>query len=150
MSVSPAQKAPSLADRAVELAQRWIIEASEAEVDPAAARLADVLQDENGLPFTLGFVDGVMRPESLSAAAAQLQRIAPIVPEFLPWYLRGAVRLGGAVAPVLPSPVVPIARKVLREMVGHLVVDARPAKLGAAISSGATTSTTSRSRSRPS
>ena len=133
MSESSDPKAVPLADRAVELAQRWIIEASEAEVDPAAARLADVLQDENGLPFTLGFVDGVMRPESLSAAASQLQRIAPIVPEFLPWYLRGAVRIGGAVAPVLPAPVVPIARRVLREMVGHLVIDARPAKLGAAI-----------------
>ncbi|WP_194420623.1 proline dehydrogenase family protein [Microbacterium abyssi] len=133
MSVSSAHQALPLADSAVELARRWIIEASEAEVDPAAKRLADVLQDENGLPFTLGFVDGVMRPESLSAAAAQLQRIAPIVPEFLPWYLRGAVRLGGGIAPVLPSPVVPIARRVLREMVGHLVVDARPAKLGAAI-----------------
>lgn len=132
MSVSPDHTA-SLADRAVELAQRWIFEASEAEVDPAAGRLAAVLQDDNGLPFTLGFVDGVMRPESLSAAAVQLQRIAPIVPEFLPWYLRGAVRVGGAVAPALPSPVVPIARRVLREMVGHLVVDARPAKLGAAI-----------------
>ena len=36
-------------------------------------------------------------------------------------------------APVLPSPVVPIARRVLREMVGHLVVDARPEKLGPAI-----------------
>ena len=36
-------------------------------------------------------------------------------------------------APVLPSPVVPIARRVLREMVGHLVVDARPDKLGPAI-----------------
>ena len=122
-----------LAERAVELAQRWIVEASEAEVDPAAARLADVLRDENGLPFTMGFVDGVMRPESLSAAAAQLQRIAPIVPDFLPWYLRSAVRVGGGIAPVLPTPVVPIARRVLREMVGHLVVDARPAKLGAAI-----------------
>ncbi len=133
MSVSPALKGSPLADRAVELAKRWIAQAAEAEVDPAAARLADVLQDENGLPFTLGFVDGVMRPESLSAAAAQLQRIAPIVPEFLPWYLRGAVRVGGVVAPVLPSPVVPIARRVLREMVGHLIVDARPAKLGAAI-----------------
>ncbi|MGO2746108.1 proline dehydrogenase family protein [Microbacterium sp.] len=132
MSVSPASNA-SLSDRAVELAQRWIVEASDAEVDPAAARLADVLQDKNGLPFTLGFVDGVMRPESLSAAASGLHRIAPIVPEFLPWYLRGAVRLGGGLAPVLPSPVVPIARRVLREMVGHLVVDARPAKLGAAI-----------------
>lgn len=125
--------AASLADRAVDLAQRWIVEASETEADPAAARLAEVLQDENGLPFTLGFVDGVMRPESLAAAAAQLQRIAPIVPDFLPWYLRGAVRVGGGIAPVLPTPVVPIARRVLREMVGHLVVDARTAKLTAAI-----------------
>ncbi|MBT2483625.1 MULTISPECIES: proline dehydrogenase family protein [unclassified Microbacterium] len=130
---SDAVASSSLADRAVELARRWVIEAAAAEVDPAAARLAGVLQDENGLPFTLGFVDGVMRPESLSAAAAQLHRIAPIVPEFLPWYLRSAVRLGGGVAQILPSPVVPIARRVLREMVGHLIVDARPTKLGPAL-----------------
>ncbi|WP_298039534.1 bifunctional proline dehydrogenase/L-glutamate gamma-semialdehyde dehydrogenase [uncultured Microbacterium sp.] len=123
----------SLIDSSIDLARRWIAEAADAETDPAAARLADVLQDPNGLSFTLGFVDGVMRPESLGAAAAQLQRIAPIVPEFLPWYLRGAVRVGGGIAPVLPAPTVPIARRVLREMVGHLVVDARPAKLGAAI-----------------
>ncbi|CAN7486582.1 proline dehydrogenase family protein [Microbacterium foliorum] len=123
----------SLADRAVELARRWVIEAAAADVDPAAERLAGVLQDANGLPFTLGFVDGVMRPESLSAAASQLHRIAPIVPDFLPWYLRSAVRLGGGVAQMLPTPVVPIARRVLRDMVGHLVVDARPAKLGPAI-----------------
>lgn len=123
----------SLADRAVELARRWVIEAAAADVDPAAERLAGVLQDANGLPFTLGFVDGVMRPESLGAAASQLHRIAPIVPDFLPWYLRSAVRLGGGVAQILPTPVVPIARRVLREMVGHLVVDARPAKLGPAI-----------------
>ena len=127
-----ADSAP-LADRAVELARRWVTEAAAADVDPAAERLAGVLQDVNGLPFTLGFVDGVMRPESLSAAASRLHRIAPIVPEFLPWYLRSAVRIGGGVAPILPTPVVPIARRVLREMVGHLVVDARPAKLGPAI-----------------
>lgn len=133
MSDSSVPGSLSLAEESVELARRWVAEAAQAEVDPAAARLADVLQDENGLPFTLGFVDGVMRPESLSAAAAQLQRIAPIVPDFLPWYLRGAVRIGGAIAPVLPTPTVPIARRVLREMVGHLIVDARPAKLGAAI-----------------
>ena len=134
-SSSPADAVASapLADRAVELARRWAIEAAAIEPDPAAARLAGVLQDANGLPFTLGFVDGVMRPESLSAAASQLHRIAPIVPEFLPWYLRSVVRLGGGVAPILPSPVVPIARKVLRDMVGHLIVDARPAKLEAAI-----------------
>lgn len=122
-----------LIEGAVALAQRWVHEAADADADPAAARLAGVLQDANGLPFTIGFVDGVMRPESLAAAASNLQRVAPLVPDFLPWYLRGAVRLGGAVAPVLPSPVVPIARKALRDMVGHLVIDARPAKLGPAI-----------------
>ena len=124
---------PRLAAEAVSLAQRWVAESAEAEIDPAAERLAGVLKDPNGLPFTIGFVDGVMRPESLSAAASHLQRVAPLVPGFLPWHLRSAVRVGGAVAPVLPSPVVPIARRVLRGMVGHLVVDARPDKLGPAI-----------------
>ncbi|WP_407359846.1 proline dehydrogenase family protein [Microbacterium sp. LBN7] len=137
-----------LADRAVELARRWVTEAAAAEVDPAAERLAGVLQDANGLPFTLGFVDGVMRPESLAAAASQLHRIAPIVPEFLPWYLRSAVRLGGGMAQVLPSPVVPIARRVLRDMVGHLVVDARPAKLGPALEKIRTPSTTTGTAAR--
>ncbi|MDQ4215719.1 bifunctional proline dehydrogenase/L-glutamate gamma-semialdehyde dehydrogenase [Microbacterium capsulatum] len=121
------------ARRAVDLAQRWIEEAAEAHADPAAERLAAVLQDPDGLPFTLGFVDGVMRPESLGAAAASLNRVAPLVPGFLPWYLRAAVRAGGVVAPGLPTPTVPIARRVLREMVGHLVADARPAKLGPTI-----------------
>jgi RHH-type transcriptional regulator, proline utilization regulon repressor / proline dehydrogenase / delta 1-pyrroline-5-carboxylate dehydrogenase len=125
--------ANELSGQAIALAERWVREASEAEVDPAAERLAGVLQDPNGLPFTLGFVDGVMRPESLSAAASNLNRVAPLVPDFLPWYLRGAVRAGGGLAPVMPSPVVPIARRVLREMVGHLIVDARPAKLGPAL-----------------
>lgn len=122
-----------LVEGAIALAQRWVNEASQVQADPAAERLAGVLKDPNGLPFTLGFVDGVMRPESLTAAAGNLSRVAPLVPEFLPWYLRGAVRAGGAVAQVLPVPVVPVARRVLREMVGHLIVDARPEKLGPAI-----------------
>ncbi|WP_431804413.1 proline dehydrogenase family protein [Microbacterium sp. bgisy203] len=126
-------EATALVDRAVALAERWVAESADVPVDPATERLAGVLKDPNGLPFTIGFVDGVMRPESLTAAASNLQRVAPLVPDFLPWYLRAAVRTGGAVAPVLPSPVVPIARRVLREMVGHLVVDARPDKLGPAL-----------------
>ncbi|WP_448655559.1 proline dehydrogenase family protein [Microbacterium lacticum] len=124
---------PDLTDQAIALAERWVAEAADVQADPAAERLAGVLKDPNGLPFTIGFVDGVMRPESRSAAASNLQRVAPLVPEFLPWYLRAAVRTGGALAPVLPTPVVPIARRVLREMVGHLVVDARPDKLGPAL-----------------
>ncbi|PYD00090.1 1-pyrroline-5-carboxylate dehydrogenase [Microbacterium esteraromaticum] len=122
-----------LADVATALARRWVHEAAQARLDPAAQRLAGVLHDPKGLPFTLGFVDGVMRPESTAAAASTLHRVAPLAPDFLPWYLRGVVRLGGGVAPVLPVPTVPIARRVLREMVGHLIVDARPEKLGPAL-----------------
>ena len=42
-----------LAARAVTLAQRWITESAEVDVDPAAERLAGVLKDPNGLPFTI-------------------------------------------------------------------------------------------------
>lgn len=133
MSASSTALPDTLTDEAIDLARRWVAESAGVQGDASAQRLAGVLKDPDGLPFTIGFVDGVMRPESLSAAASNLTRVAPLVPKFLPWYLRGAVQVGGVVAPVLPAPVVPIARRVLREMVGHLVVDARPDKLGPAI-----------------
>ncbi|MDQ2697273.1 MAG: hypothetical protein M3Y46_00600, partial [Actinomycetota bacterium] len=50
--VMMAEGSERLADEAVELAQRWIAESAQAEVDPAAERLAGVLKDPNGLPFT--------------------------------------------------------------------------------------------------
>jgi RHH-type proline utilization regulon transcriptional repressor/proline dehydrogenase/delta 1-pyrroline-5-carboxylate dehydrogenase len=120
-------------DQVTALVRRWLAESAEFPTDPAAERLAGVLKDPNGLGFTVGFVDGVMRPEDLSVAGRNLAEVARLTPGFLPWYLRGAVRLGGAVAPVLPWVVIPIARRVLRGMVGHLVLDATPAKLGPAI-----------------
>ena len=75
-------------------------------------------------------VNGVVRPEDLKVAARNLAALAPKVPAFLPWHMRSAVRLGGTMAPVLPNVVIPIARRVLREMVGHLIVDARLGKHG--------------------
>ncbi len=134
-SPNSAVRAPGneLASRAAHLAKRWVTESESAPSHPAAERLAGVLRDPQGLPFAIGFVDGVMRPESLGAAASNLHRVAPLAPRFLPWYLRGAVRAGGAIARVLPTPTVPLARRALREMVGHLVIDARPDKLGPAL-----------------
>ncbi|MGD8193819.1 bifunctional proline dehydrogenase/L-glutamate gamma-semialdehyde dehydrogenase [Herbiconiux sp. P18] len=122
-----------LADEVVALVRRWLTEAASHEADASATRLAGVLADPKGLDFTVGFVDGVVRPEDLTVAAATLARIAPDVPAFLPLPLRAAVRLGGVLAPVLPGVVVPIARRVLRQMVGHLVIDATDRKLGPAI-----------------
>ncbi|SFN40615.1 L-proline dehydrogenase [Mycetocola miduiensis] len=125
--------ATQLATDAVTLARKWVDESAGAPVDPAAQRLAEVLKDPNGLAFTVGFVDGVMRPEDLFVAGYNLQRVAKLTPAFLPWYLKAAITAGGILGPVIPWIVIPAARRVLREMVGHLVVDATPAKLGPAI-----------------
>ncbi|MGV9195430.1 bifunctional proline dehydrogenase/L-glutamate gamma-semialdehyde dehydrogenase [Microbacterium sp. MC2] len=122
-----------LADETVALVHRWLHEAADIPASVAACRLAGVLSDPNGLAFTTGFVDGVVRPEDTRVAAAALRRVAPLVPAFLPAPLRAAVRLGGAVGPIAPGIVVPIARAVLRRMVGHLIADARDDKLGRAI-----------------
>ncbi len=122
-----------LAEETIAVVRRWLTEAAKVPVDVSASRLAGVLKDPNGLDFTVGFVDGVIRPEDLAVAGRNLATLAPKVPAFLPWYMRGAVRLGGVMAPVLPQVVIPVARRVLREMVGHLIVDATDAKLGPAI-----------------
>ncbi|WP_423922635.1 proline dehydrogenase family protein [Frigoribacterium sp. 2-23] len=123
-----------IGDQAVALARRWAQQASTSTDSGSAALLAQVLKDESGLAFTIGFVDRVVRPDDLRVAARNLSVLAGSVPAFLPWHMRAAVRLGGALAPVMPGVVVPIARRVLRGMVGHLIADARPEKLGAAIS----------------
>ena len=130
---SPVLEAAALAEEAITLVRRWLTEAAKVPVDASAEQLAGVLKDPNGLDFTVGFVDGVVRPEDLHVAARNLAALAPKVPAFLPWYMRSAVRLGGTMAPVLPQVVIPVARRVLREMVGHLIVDATDAKLGPAI-----------------
>ncbi|MDP9984215.1 RHH-type proline utilization regulon transcriptional repressor/proline dehydrogenase/delta 1-pyrroline-5-carboxylate dehydrogenase [Pseudarthrobacter oxydans] len=130
---SPVLEAAALAEETIGLVRHWLTEAAKVPVDASAEQLAGVLKDPNGLDFTVGFVDGVVRPEDLAVAARNLAALAPKVPAFLPWYMRGAVRLGGTVAPALPQVVIPIARRVLREMVGHLIVDATDAKLGPAI-----------------
>ncbi len=123
-----------LAAASTVLVRRWLSEASAVPANASAERLAGVLKDPSGLDFTVGFVDGVIRPEDLTVAARNLAALAPQVPAFLPLPLRAAVRLGGLMAPLLPMVVVPIARRVLRGMVGHLIVDATPKRLGRSIS----------------
>ena len=122
-----------LRDEAIALAATWAKRAATEHGSRSAALLARVLQDQRGLDFTVGFVDRVVRPEDLAVAAKNLRTLARNTPTFLPWYMRFAVRLGGLLAPYLPWMVVPMARWVLRGMVGHLIIDARPSQLGKAI-----------------
>ena len=118
-----------LADEAVATVRRWLTESADIPASPSAARLAGLLKDPKGLDFTLGFVDRVVRPEDLRVAGRNLERLSHSVPSFLPWYLRYAIHAGGGFALLVPWPIVPIARWVLRRMVRHLVIDATPERL---------------------
>jgi RHH-type proline utilization regulon transcriptional repressor/proline dehydrogenase/delta 1-pyrroline-5-carboxylate dehydrogenase len=121
-------------DEVEALVQKWLAESQTAKPDASAERLAGVLKDPRGLEFTLGFVDGVMRPEDLKVAGKNLERVARKIPRFLPWYLRFAIQVGGGFATLFPWIIIPIARWVLRKMVGHLVVDASPKQLDKTLS----------------
>ncbi|MFD1860742.1 aldehyde dehydrogenase family protein [Aeromicrobium camelliae] len=123
----------SLADDAVALVRRWLRDAESEPVDRSAAQLAGLLKDPKGLDFTVGFIDGVIRPEDPRIAARRFAELARDVPDFLSWYLKVAVKLGAVGGRMLPRLVIPIVRRVLRQMLGHLIIDARDDQLGSAI-----------------
>ncbi|CAN5543013.1 bifunctional proline dehydrogenase/L-glutamate gamma-semialdehyde dehydrogenase [soil metagenome] len=124
----PASPDP-LAAEAVATVRRWLSESAAVSPDRSEERLAGVLKDPRGLDFTIGFVDRVVRPEDLRVAGRNLEKLSRAIPAFLPWYMRVAIQLGGGFAPLIPWPIVPIARRVLRGMVSHLILDASPRQL---------------------
>ena len=127
---------PSLAQKqeigqeAIKLVQQWVLASSQIRTSSAAKRLSGLLQDPNGLEFAVGFIDGVIRPEDKNIAAKNLYQLRKITPKFLPLPLRALLGLGAVLAPLFPWIVIPIARKVLRGFVSHLVIDASSKKLG--------------------
>ena len=118
-----------LAKAVVEQVQQWVLSSSQLRSSASAKRLSGLLQDPNGLDFAVGFVDGVIRPEDKRIAAKNLFQLRKITPKFLPLPLRMLLSLGANLAPLFPWIVIPIARKVLRSFVSHLVIDASAKKL---------------------
>ena len=125
-----------LADEAVERVERWLASgaapASRRE-RTATRRLADLVSDRQGTAFAMRFVDRVIRPESPATSARQLASLVGEVelPPFLSPLDRLLVRLGARLGPRFPRLVMPIARRRMRALVGHLVVDSEPERLGA-------------------
>ena len=125
-----------LADEAVERVERWLASgaapASRRE-RTATRRLADLVSDRQGTAFAMRFVDRVIRPESPATSALQLASLVgkAELPSFLSPLDRLLVRLGARLGPRLPRLVMPIARRRMRALVGHLVVDSEPERLGA-------------------
>lgn len=122
-----------LAGAAVALARRWA-GAGAAGVHPAeraaADRLAALVADRAGLDLAVRFIDRVIRPEDPVVAARELAALE-VAPSsaFLGRLDRVLLAAGARLAPVAPRVVVPLARRRLRHVVGHLVVDAREAPL---------------------
>lgn len=133
MSDAAGLYSPELVEEIDGLVRGWLREAALRGADPAARRLAALLRDPDGLAFTLGFVDRVIRPEDDRIAAESFRELARSVPGFLPIHLRMAVRLGAAASMLVPRLVVPIVRRVFRQMVSTLLIDATDAKLTRAI-----------------
>ncbi|OYO12297.1 aldehyde dehydrogenase [Enemella evansiae] len=121
-----------LIDDAVALAQQWsaatVAGQTRAE-KRTSGQLASLLKDRRGLDLAVRFVDRVARPDDLRVAANELRRIGRGA-TFLSPVDRGLLRAGAYAAPLAPALVVPLARTRLRQLVGHLVVDATDPGLG--------------------
>ena len=116
----------AVVEAAVARAYHWMDETAEADANDASTQqLAEMLRDDNGVRFTMDFVDRVMRPESNRVAANALRSITRGVDaRFLGQINALLVGVGAFVGPFLPNVVVPAARARLRQLVGHLVLDA--------------------------
>jgi RHH-type proline utilization regulon transcriptional repressor/proline dehydrogenase/delta 1-pyrroline-5-carboxylate dehydrogenase len=117
------------------LVRTWLVASRAYPVKGSAALLARLLRQEGGLAFLTQFVDGVIRPEDTRVAARNFRSMAARDTSFLPWYQRILLRLGSWASRVVPGLVVAVARRTVRLMVAHLVVDATPARLGPALAS---------------
>ena len=120
----------ALTEPAIKLVRQWLNATPSTKAQLAAeSRLSAILKDPNGLNFTLRFVDRVIRPEDNRICARELYHLAKSPPKALPPTDRAMIRLGGLVAPIAPGIVIPIAQARLRQLVAHLIADARDAQL---------------------
>ncbi|WAC67435.1 proline dehydrogenase family protein [Agrococcus sp. SL85] len=115
---------------AIARVEQWLARPAIAKRDASAERLAGLLKDPHGLDFAIGFVDKVVRPEDPRVSARNFEALSRDIPGFLDWYLKLGISLGGGVGLIAPRLVIPIAKRAMREMVSHLVIDATPARLG--------------------
>jgi len=119
----------ALADAAVALVHQWLAQSSRRPQSASARRLARLVADPAGLAFTVTFVDATIRPRDRQVAARNLAALAAQPVPFLTPMLRIGLRIAGVAAPVAPWLVIPVARAVVRTLVSHLVLDARPRRL---------------------
>ncbi len=124
----------TVAPNAIALAHRWATATTEGQT-PSERRTSEqlraLLADRKGLDLAVQFVDRVARPEDLRVAAKELSELSAAAADgFLSRTDRALLGGGALAAKLAPAVVVPLARARLRQLVGHLVVDAEDPALG--------------------
>ncbi len=132
-STAPARTPQHSAEDVVALVRLWLERSRQHPVKGSAKLLAGLLAEPGGLAFLTEFVDGVIRPEDHNVAAENFARLGQQHNPYLPMYQRFLLRVGAYVTPAAPWLIVQIARRTVRGMVSHLVVDASPERLGKAL-----------------
>ncbi|NOX30798.1 MAG: bifunctional proline dehydrogenase/L-glutamate gamma-semialdehyde dehydrogenase, partial [Actinobacteria bacterium] len=118
-----------LAESAIALVDSWLNAAARGAIrseERMTRRLAGVVADPIGVQFAMRFVDRVVRPEDNRVAAQQLSKLVNTqrLPDFLSAMDKLLLRAGARVGGFAPSIVMPLARRRMRSLVGHLIVDA--------------------------
>lgn len=124
---------PTRIEQAIQQAKSWSDASQKYPTARSAQLLSEVLDHPGGLEYTVSFVDGVVRPEDAHVAAHKLRELAGQDTSFLPSYLGLPAAWGGKIAPLAPKMATATARKVFAALVGDLVLDVSPDKLGPAI-----------------
>ena len=128
--------ADDLADPAIALVESWLARAPQHETSESAEtmeQLEGIVTDADGVGFVMQFVDRVVRPDDNRVAAHQLAAIVAErrLPGFLSPIDKSLLQAGARLGPLLPGIVLPLARRRMRSIVGHLVAPAEKDKLAA-------------------
>jgi RHH-type proline utilization regulon transcriptional repressor/proline dehydrogenase/delta 1-pyrroline-5-carboxylate dehydrogenase len=110
-----------LAEEAIATVRRWA-GATGTPTPAVESRLSGLLAEEGGPAFAIGFVEGVLRPSDPTVAGRNLERLSRAVPRGLRWYASLGTQLAGGFAPLVPAPIVPLARDAFLRSVGHLLL----------------------------
>ncbi|MFW7415124.1 bifunctional proline dehydrogenase/L-glutamate gamma-semialdehyde dehydrogenase [Demequina sp. SO4-18] len=129
MAVPALTSVPTDPDRAVQQVRRWLDDSEGSRPRLGARIMGHALRSEGGLRYLTEVVDGLVRPEDPLVAAAALRRASAGADAHLPATLAWVSRAGAVACRIAPHLTVAIARRFVRALVGHLVVDARPRRL---------------------
>ena len=124
------QPVAELAEEATATVRRWLDAAAGISTPVHEVRLDQLLADPDGVEFATGFVDGVLRPHDLRVAGRNLDRLSRALPDTLHWYTEFGAQLAGGFAPLLPTPIVPLARDAFLRSIGHLLLRRDGSELG--------------------